>query len=501
MSNVSKPCNVKPSSETVLMAYDDCNKEHEISIADLEIVPQTDVEQALQTSPTISWLKAKNAQVQSQIDNINDVKIPTLTTAIQAAKDAAENAAWVVWDEQQVISELNDNIVMLKWWNVRQDAAIKWLSTKVIVDTIYNNFEEWVENVYIPQCESITNKFSRWDIYINANQSIAATNATYINTRTANSTTPCSANDWQELYYSAPADVITYLGIDPLVVNHPYKHEWTVSIDPYKFQDFMANLKSLDLSNVDVSLWEVYFEPVMKESLKIQENLEVGNTTKTKDLNVTQKATIADAEINTAKINTINWSMNINWATTISGWLTADDLNITDKATINKADITTLDVTNIVNPTNFTWKWKFTAWIDVDEINVSNKAMVNHLDVTTAEVDRFTAVVAFEEKATFEGWIQTNSLNVTDKAEINNTHLTGSTTVDRFDWTVNLSDDVNVWWTLNVTWPANFAWQVNANTFSATTAAALPATARITVNWQNFETWLVNFGNSHWQQR
>jgi len=54
MSNVSKPCNVKPSSETVLMAYDDCNKEHEISIADLELVPQTDVEAALQTSPTIS---------------------------------------------------------------------------------------------------------------------------------------------------------------------------------------------------------------------------------------------------------------------------------------------------------------------------------------------------------------------------------------------------------------------------------------------------------------
>lgn len=501
MSNVSKPCNVKPSSETVLMAYDDCNKEYEVSIADLEIVPQVDVEQALQSSPTISWLKAKDAQVQSQIDNINDVKIPTLTAAVQAATDAANAASGTVDNEQQVISELNDNIVMLKWWNVRQDAAIKWLSTKVIVDNIYNNFDEWVENVYIPQCESIANKFSRWDIYINANQSIAATNATYINVRSSTSTAPCSANDWQEQYYSAPADVITYLGIDPLVVSHPYKHEWTVSIDPYKFQDFMANLKSLDLSNVDLSLWEVYFDPIFKESAKIQENLEVGNTTKTKDLQVTGKATIADADITTATIPTITWATAINWKVTVSGWVEADDLTVTDKATINKADITTLDVTNFVGATTMTWKATFTAWIDVDEINVSNKATVNHADITTAEIDRFTAPVTFEEKITAEDWIESNSLTVTDTATIKNAHLTWSTTVERFDWTVDLSDNVTVGGTLGVTWPATFAWQVTASTLTANTAVALPSTARITVNWQNFETWLVNFGNSHWQQR
>ena len=71
-------------------------------------------------------------------------------------------------------------------------------------------------------------------------QSVAATNATYINVRNPNATTECSANDWQEQYYSAPADVITYIGIDPLEVAHPYKHEWVVSINPEKFQDFMA---------------------------------------------------------------------------------------------------------------------------------------------------------------------------------------------------------------------------------------------------------------------
>jgi len=114
MSNVSKPCNVKPSSETVLMAYDDCNKEHEISIADLELVPQIDVEEALQVSPTISGLKSKDQQLQNQIDNINDVKLESLTTAVQEATTAANAASEAVTNEQQVISELNDNIVMLK---------------------------------------------------------------------------------------------------------------------------------------------------------------------------------------------------------------------------------------------------------------------------------------------------------------------------------------------------------------------------------------------------
>lgn len=501
MSNVSKPCNVKPSSETVLMAYDDCNKEHEISIADLELVPQTDVEAALQTSPTISWMKAKDQQLQNQIDNINNVKLDTLTQAAQNATTAANEAAQAVEDEQQVISELNDNIVMLKGWNVRQDAAIKWLSTKVIVDTTYNNFDEWVENVYIPQCESIANKFSRWDIYINANQNIAATNATYINVKSPNSTAPCSANDWQEQYYSAPADVITYLGIDPLVVTHPFKHEWTVAIDPYKFQDFMAGLQRLDLTNVEVSLWEVYFDPVIKESLKVQEDLEVGNLAKTKDLNVTGNATVANATITNATIPTITGNTAINGRVTVTGGTVTDDLNVTWTATVANASITTLDVGTLAWTTTFSGKSTFTAGIDVDEIDVSNKADINRLEATTAKIDRVTDPIAFEELLTAEDWITTDSLTVTNTATIKNANLTWSTTVERFDGTVDLSDNVTVWGTLWVTWPATFAWQVTARTFTAQTNVALPGTANITVNGQNFETWLVNFGNQHWQQR
>lgn len=499
MSNVSKPCTVKPSSETLLMAYDDCNKEHEVSLKDLEIVPQIDTEAAISNSAIIAWLKAKDQQLQTQIDNINDVKLESLNQAVRTATNTVNAMSETVSSDEQVISEISDNISMLKGWNVRQDAEIKSLSTKVIVDKTYNNFDEWVENVYIPQCESIANKYSRWDIYINVNQSVSATNATYVNIKNNNS--ECSANDWQELYYSAPADVIAYTGIDPLVVTHPYKHEWTVSIDPYKFQDFMANLRSLDLSNVDVSLGEVYFDPIIKESATIQENLTVGNTTTTKDLNVSNKWTIKDLETTTAKLPTITWATAINGKVTVSWGIEADDITVTWTANMTTANITTLDVWTLAGTTTITGKATFTAGIDVDEINVSNKATVNHADITTAEVDRFTAPVAFEEKLTAEDWIDVDVLNVTSSSTIKNARLTWSTTVERFDWTVDLSDNVNVWWTLAVTWPATFGWQVSAATFTANTAVALPSTANITVNGQNFETWLVNFGNTHWVQR
>lgn len=417
MSNVSKPCNPKAGSGATLKAYDDCNLEFDLAIEDLPNIPEIDVQEAIANSPTVAALKAKDQQLQDQIKGVKETDIARLvdkTNNNQAAiAELNDRGDWV----DQSLSEVNDNIAMLKGWNVRQDSAIKGLSTKVIVDKIYNNFEEWVENVYIPQCDQITNKYSRWDIYINANQSVAATNATYINVRNPNATTECSANDWQEQYYSAPADVITYLGIDPLEVAHPYKHEWVVSINPDKFQDFMAGLQRLDLSNVELSLGEVYFDPVFKESAKIQENLEVWNTTKTKDLNVTGMATIAHWDIGSTKINAV------------------------------------------------------------------------------------TSTVTFGRLATFNEGIQTSTLDVTGSAAIENAALTGSTTVERFDWTVNLSDDVNVWWDLDVQGTWVFQWAVRAHDIHATDHLALPASGHITINGVNFEDWLVAFGNQHWQQR
>lgn len=417
MSNVSKPCNVVPNSWATLKAYDDCHGEIEFAIADLPNIPEMDIQTAIANSPTVSNLKAKDQQLQEQIKNIKNNDIDLILNKVNNNSTAINNLQEADKGHDQSLSEVNDNIAMLKGWNVRQDSAIKGLSTKVIVDKIYNNFEEWVENVYIPQCDQITNKYSRWDIYINANQSVAATNATYINVRNPNSTTECSANDWQEQYYSAPADVITYLGIDPLEVAHPYKHERVVSINAEKFQNFMANLKSLDLSNVELSLGEVYFDPIFKESAKIQENLEVGNTTTTKSLNVTSDATIASAT------------------------------------------------------------------------------------VTSAAISRVTSTVTFWKKATFNEGVETSTLRVNDKADITNANLLWSTTVERFDWTVNLSDDVLVWGDMTVNWTADFKWAIKAHDVHATDHMALPGADNITIGGVDLATWLVNFGNSHWQKK
>ena len=77
------------------------------------------------------------------------------------------------------------------------------------------------------------------DLDGNASSATSATNATYVCIRPVDSTAPLSANDWQQMYYSAPADVMAILGIDPIKVTHPYKHEWVISVDPNRLADMI----------------------------------------------------------------------------------------------------------------------------------------------------------------------------------------------------------------------------------------------------------------------
>ena len=190
-----------------------------------------------------------------------------------------------------------------------------------------------------------------------------------------------------------------------------------MSINPEKFQDFMAWLQRLDLSNVELSLWEVYFDPVFKESAKIQENLEVGNTTKTKNLEVTNDATIKYLEAENAKIDTITWN------------------------------------------------------------------------------------TTFNKLATFNQWANISDLDVPWTSTLNNTSLTGSTTVERFDGEVYLSDDVRIGGDLDVAWSSNFQWPITAHDIHATDHLELPASSWIKIGGVNFEDWLVSYGNAHWQPR
>ena len=185
----------------------------------------------------------------------------------------------------------------------------------------------------------MTNKYTNGSIYINVNNNNGATNATYINTRSPNSTEPCSAKDWEMLRFAQPSDMMVMLGIDPLVVSHPHKHEYVVSLDPNKFQDFIAGLKSLDLSKVEVSLGQVYFEPVIKESMGVQENMNVGKKTTTKDLDVKGNANIKNLEVEDAKIKNFSAPVHFDEKVTVSDNVETSSLNVTDAANLNNSTL------------------------------------------------------------------------------------------------------------------------------------------------------------------
>ena len=253
MSTVSKPCNPIAGSEATLKAYDDCNLEFDLAIADLPNITLVDVQAAIEASPTIANMKSKDLQLQEQINNVKSTDISNIQNSVSG--NTAEIAAIKSKDDEQdaVIAELGDNIAMLKNWNVKQDAGIKSANRNVIVDETYNNFQEWVENVYLANPEDPVNKFNRGDFYVNTNPSIDAINATYINKRSPNATSALSADDWELLKYAAPADVITIAGLDPVKVVHASQHVWNVSLDEDKFKAFVAGLDKVTVNELEVS--------------------------------------------------------------------------------------------------------------------------------------------------------------------------------------------------------------------------------------------------------
>jgi len=257
MSNVQKPCNPIAGSDAVLKAYDDCNLEFDLAISDLPNITLVDVQAAIEASPTIASMKSKDSQLQEQINNIKNSDISNVWNRVTTVEWEISNINSKDDEQDAVIAELSDSVLMLKNWNVKQDAGIKSANRNVIVDDTYNNFEEWLENVYIPQWEEPVNKYNRWDIYLNINPSIDATNATYINKRSPNAVSEMSADDWEQLKYAAPADVITIAGLDPVKVVHTSKHVWTVSLDEAKLKTLIAGLDKVivqDLEAAHISL-------------------------------------------------------------------------------------------------------------------------------------------------------------------------------------------------------------------------------------------------------
>jgi len=391
-----------------------------------------DLECDINKSLAVKQLKAKDQQLQSQIDSINnklwDESEWSIGRRLDNVEACCEDKQEKIDQTNTVISEIGDNITLLKWMYTRQDIKINSLLRNVIIDETYLNFSDWVENVYIPQWESLENKYTQWDIYMNVNQNVWATNAVYVCIRSYNSKNPLSANDWQELYYSAPSDVQAILWIDPVQVHHPYKHEWVISIDPYKLSDMIAWLNSLDLSNVDVTLWDVYFNPTIKESVTIQENLTVWNT---------------------ATVKTLEWESAHIWDACIDKMTC--DTNFTWKPTFLNAELTwTLDAHEV----------------DADVANIDT-ACINKMTCDTDFVDVipefWTVNVQTELNTKRLEWEWAHIKKACIEEMVCDTQFAWMSAEEWWITNLNVSTLVQEWWTATFNWPVEFNWNVELN--------------------------------------
>lgn len=452
-----------------------------------------DIECDINNSKAVRQLKAKDKQLQSQIDTINQKLSDEWEWSIGKRLDDVEACCEDKQDKidqaNTVISEMGDNITLMKSMVTRQDIKINSLLRNVVLDETYLNFSDWVENVYIPQWESLENKYIQWDIYMNVNQDIWATNATYVCIRHYNSKNPLSANDWQELYYSAPSDVQAILGIDPVEVMHPYKHEWLITINPDKLADMLWQLKALDLSNVNLTLWEVYFDPVIKESLTIQENLTVWNTT------TVNKLEWQNAHIRKACIDEMTCDTNFTWTPVFLdaklNWsLDAHDV-VADVATIDNACVNKMtcntDFTDVIpefwtanvqtqlNTNRLEWNWAHIKKACIEEMvcdTIIPWAEIWDWEVTNLTVENFvqewwTAVFNWPTEFTwpveinvvewdvnFHDVIYAPDINIDNSVHTNDITVNNTTTLN---WPVNINSYINYrdeWWKQVCVWNA-----------------------------------------------
>lgn len=276
-----------------------------------EWMASVNVGEYIKQSSTVNNITTRNNDLNYQITNIKE-KIKNIKEIINRKKKIINEEEGESNWQNLPLQELVDNVQELIDQNCRIKQWINYVRWRVIVDTEYLNFEEWAEKYYVRQ-SIYSEDFKKWDLYINANQKVEATNAIYVNIRDHWSEEDYSANDWQEMYDYTKTSVLSILGINPVDVTHPYHHEWTVNIDPEKLQEMIENLKHLDLTHTDVSLNEIYFDPEFKESVTMEQDLKVGNTIKSKDFIVHGSSHLKHAHIKAACIEEITCPMEIRW--------------------------------------------------------------------------------------------------------------------------------------------------------------------------------------------
>lgn len=297
------------------------------------------VEKYIENHPMIDEFKDQDKQFDKKIEEIKKGSITNINKEITVIENFVTEEENLNESQKQIIEEVTNNVHKLIEQNDYINQWINYNKIRVILDVKYLNFEDWVDHVYMKK-DPYTEDFKMWDIYINANQAVEATNAAYINTRDHWSMADYSANDWQEMYWSMPADTFTLQWIDPFEIHHPYRHEWTISINPEKLQDYIGSLKRLDLSYTKVSLWEVYFDPTVKENFEVKENVNVGIDTTTKDINVAENSEFNYVTIDTACIENIECdvetsNINVDWFVSVEHGMKVEDEFITHELDID----------------------------------------------------------------------------------------------------------------------------------------------------------------------
>ena len=365
----------------------------EIDPDSLPNVNNANVCEAINDCDTIKAMKVKDSQLASAVANVQD-SITEIRWNESDLNQRMDTIEWTQGSQGDVIDQVNTEISGLKTEYIRVVNKIKSLWMHVVLDDHFTTFEDWVENVYIPNADAAVNEYKEGTWYFNTNPSIDSEQSAYINVRKEWNTSEYGINDWYKLPYNLPT--LAIIGIDPIKVVHPYRWRFEVGIDPIKLADLIANLDSLDLSDVKVYLWDVYLDWVIKESLHIQEDLTVDNATTTKELTVTHAATIADASITTWHITshdaeeTFLDDVTMNADLDVDGDFTGLNATLTNDLTCRNVTASTRVSANTVEATqwriqthtgNETFNWNITATGSVTAANMTVTATMTAHDV------------------------------------------------------------------------------------------------------------------------
>ena len=151
-------CNTVPLTDGLVLIWrqKDGWQYVDVDVNSIPWVNEADVCECLEDCDKIKSMDAKDAHLQSQINDLNNQtdqlreKDEDLQDQINDINDK-DNA------QDDVINNINTEISWLKtdYINVINKVKSLWIHT--ILDPTYTSFEDWVNNVYLPACWTAEN--------------------------------------------------------------------------------------------------------------------------------------------------------------------------------------------------------------------------------------------------------------------------------------------------------------------------------------------------------